>query len=213
MRPGATTQPSTWRTRRARAASPGPMAAMRPPLTATSAIESMPLRSSSTRPPASTRSKAASRSLPFIGISTYLTWARAGAHRSEIDHLAGLDRPVGGQHDLEALHPVIHVVGEVEVLGDSAQQIALLEFAQLVVVGLAGDVDALVRPAHIGIVPQDLAGFGVGVDVVRLHPGIVLRHDDGSRALGPEHILDEERLLGDHRPPAGLVPADRAVIE
>ena len=37
--------------------------------------------------------------------------------------------------------------------------------------------------------------------------------NDRDRALGTDHVLHEEGVLAHHRPPAGLVPADRAVIE
>ena len=38
-------------------------------------------------------------------------------------------------------------------------------------------------------------------------------HDDADAALGPDHVLHEEGGLAHHRAPAGLVPADRAVVE
>ena len=41
----------------------------------------------------------------------------------------------------------------------------------------------------------------------------ILWHDDRDAALRPDDVLHEEGDLAHHRPPAGLVPADRAVVE
>ena len=66
--------------------------------------------------------------------------------RSERHDLPGTERLVGSQHDAEALHRVLHVVAEVDVFLDRAEQVFLLAEAQAVVVRLVGGVDPLVRP-------------------------------------------------------------------
>ena len=53
-------------------------------------------------------------------------------------------------------------------------------------------------------------GLGVRVDIVRLG---ALVHHDRHAAVRRHHVLHEEGGLRHHRPPAGLVPADRAVVE
>ena len=71
---------------------------------------------------------------------------------------------------LQALDGVVHVVGEVDVLFDRLEQIALLALAQLVVVGSSRRHRSAGRAsAHVGMMPENLIGLGVGVDVVGFH--------------------------------------------
>src|SRR3954464_1794740 len=97
----------------------------------------------------------------------YIPWDGA-CHSSERHHLARLDRFVGGDHDAQAGDRILHVVGQIQVLVNRPQQVALLALAQRVMIRLVGHVDALVRPRRVGVMPQDLVGFGVRVDVVGL---------------------------------------------
>ena len=85
--------------------------------------------------------------------------------------------------------------------------------------GLVGGVDALIRLGQAavglegGVMQQDLVGLGMGVDIGGARARGRFGHDDGDAALGADHILHEKSRLAHHRPPAGLVPADRAVLE
>jgi hypothetical protein len=45
----------------------------------------------------------------------------AGPPRSDEDNLAGSHRPVGGQHDAQALHRIGHVIGQIEIVVDRLQ--------------------------------------------------------------------------------------------
>ena len=83
-------------------------------------------------------------------------------------HLALVDRAVGGEHDLEALDAVVHVLAEIEVLANGFQQVALFALAEIVVAGFVAHVDAGVGRFHVGVMPEDLVGFGMGVDGMHL---------------------------------------------
>ena len=96
-------------------------------------------------------------------------WARFALPTLQPHYLSGLHRLVGRDHDPQALYRIVHVVAEVDVLVDRLEQKALLALAEIVMTGLVGHVDALVRLRHVGVMPEDLVGLDMGVDVVRLH--------------------------------------------
>ena len=105
---------------------------------------------------------------------------------------------------------------EVDVLADGLEHEGLLAVAELLVAGLVGHRQrsrrlgkAAVRAGR-GAVDADRVGLGVGVDVVGLG---AFGHDDRDAAVRRDDVLHEEGGLGHHRSPAGLVPADRAVVE
>lgn len=108
----------------------------------------------------------------------------------------------------------------VEGAGDGLGEELLFAEAEAVVVGLVGGVDPLVGGQELvvlvpgGVVDAEGVGLGVGVDVgavVAALPRVAV--DDGDAALGAHDVLHEEGGLAHHRAPAGLVPADRAVLE
>ena len=114
---------------------------------------------------------------------------------------------------------------EVEILVDRLEEEGLLAIAEVLVVRLVLGRDELVLPdevlvrADFGVVVLDAVGLGVPVDIGRVRNVLELvlvvgvAGDDRDGALGADHVLHEERDLAHHRAPAGLVPADRAVIE
>src|SRR6185503_18979961 len=72
-------------------------------------------------------------------------WARFALPTLQPHHLTRLHRLIGRDHDPQARYRVVHVVAEVDVAVDGVDEEALLAFAELVVTGLVGHVDALVR--------------------------------------------------------------------
>src|SRR5687768_16363193 len=61
----------------------------------------------------------------------------------QADYLTLVDRTVSCHNNLEALHRIIHVFSEIEVVPDRLQQITLFAFAEIVMVWLVLHVDAL----------------------------------------------------------------------
>ena len=98
---------------------------------------------------------------------------------SQLDHATLPHRPVGREHDPEALDRVVHVVGEVEILLDRPQQKALLARAELVMVRFIGGVEELVLARRLAVrlqrrmVQQNAVGLRCGGEV------------GGLRARGP----------------------------
>ena len=70
---------------------------------------------------------------------------------SERDDLAGAHAFVGGEHDAEAVHRVVHVGRQIDVLADRAQEERLLAIAEPLVIGLVLGVDVLVRPRELAV--------------------------------------------------------------
>ena len=76
----------------------------------------------------------------------HILGARGRGEGLQRHNLAFVNGAIGGDDDLEALDRVVHVIGEVDVLVDRLQQIALLALAERVVVGLVASCRCA-RPA------------------------------------------------------------------
>ena len=92
----------------------------------------------------------------------------------------------------------------------------MLSTAKAVMVRLVGTVENFVRLGKGAVSRQftvmhfQCRRLGVGVDVVSSDLPL-FDTGDADRALGTDHVLYEVGGLTHHRPPAGLVPADRPV--
>ena len=54
----------------------------------------------------------------------------ASAARLERDNLSGADAFVRSEHDSQAVDRILHVIGQIQILLDGAQQIGLLSIAE-----------------------------------------------------------------------------------
>src|SRR5690606_38826812 len=66
---------------------------------------------------------------------------------SQFDRLAGADAFVRGKADGKRLHGIFHMPRQVQILGDRAGHEGLLALAQILMAGLVGHVQILVRLA------------------------------------------------------------------
>ena len=105
----------------------------------------------------------------------------------------------------------------VAVMADRVEEQQLFPVAQFLVPRLVIHADDLVRRHEISlgrqhcVVHAQCGCSGVAVHIRRLR--LRFLHGDRNRSLGPDHVLHEEGRLAHHRSPAGLVPADRPIIE
>jgi len=96
----------------------------------------------------------------------------ASAARLERDNLSGADAFVRSEHDSQAVDRILHVIGQIQILLDGAQQIGLLSIAEPLVIRFVLGVDQfvafdeLVVLVDVAMVQLDAVGFGVAVDVV-----------------------------------------------
>ena len=113
------------------------------------------------------------------------------------------------------------MVGEIDLAADRPQEQPLLALAKLLMAGLVlGRLDR--RRASTKRPSASSAAWWMRSALVRVWASwsddfaAVARRlpgDDRDAALRPDHVLHEEGGLAHHRPPARLVPADRAVVE
>ena len=139
--------------------------------------------------------------------------------RSEINRAAFAERLVRRGDDAHRVDGVVHVRGEVEVFADGFLEIDLLAFAQAVMTGVGLGRDDLVGLGELTIgtelrrVHLERLRGGVGIDVGGITGLRGLAGDDRDAAFRTDDVLHEEGLLGHHRTPAGLIPADGTVGE
>ena len=136
---------------------------------------------------------------------------------SEIDRLAGADAFVGGKADARATAPRRACGGSRSMSSAMALQHEGLLARRRVPDGRArrpstGSRQARNMPSGpLGAVDLDARRLGVGVDVVGLRAFVGMTIE--TAPFGRHDVFHEEGGLGHHRPPARLVPADRAVVE
>jgi hypothetical protein len=75
-----------------------------------------------------------------VGVKAFVSPAVLERHDLPAAH-----RFIRRDHDPEALHRIIHVIAQVQILRDRPQQKPLLPLAEIVMAGLVGGVDALIR--------------------------------------------------------------------
>src|SRR3954447_14073134 len=111
--------------------------------------------------------------------------ARRGPFRFERHDLPGPNALIGRQDDAEAVHRVVHVIGQVDVVADRAQEERLLAIAQPLVIRLVFGADVLVGLDELvgGVerraMQPETVRLGVAVDVGRAGGGRLVRvlHD------------------------------------
>ena len=109
---------------------------------------------------------------------------------------------------------------EIDPAADRVEEQALLALAELLMAGLVFGRDDVVGLGERAVGVQrrmmDAQRIGARVRIVvggtRGRTGALVGNDR-HRAVRPHHVFDEMRGLADHRPPRGLVPADRPVVE
>ena len=91
--------------------------------------------------------------------------------------MSGAHAFVGGEHDAQAVDRILHVIRQIDVLLDGAEQERLFAVAQSLMIGLVLGVDQLVRLhelvvlVDVAVVQLDAVRLGVAVDVVRAFGG------------------------------------------
>ena len=139
---------------------------------------------------------------------------------SELDHLPGPHALVGGENDAQRVDRIFKMLAKIDLTTDRLEEQALLALAELLMAGLVlGQFDLIgMGEGAVGFEPgmMNAQRIGPGVIVVvggfDAHVRLLIGHDRNA-AFGPDHVLHEERGFADHRAPAALVPADRAIIE
>ena len=108
---------------------------------------------------------------------------------------------------------------EIRIFTDRAEEDLLFAAAELVVVGLVGDVDDFVGLGELAVgaaermVEANRLGLRVRIDVGGFAGGSGGGGDDADAAARADDIFHEEGGLAHHRAPAGFIPADGAVGE
>ena len=110
------------------------------------------------------------------------------------------------------------MIGKIPIILNCIEKELLLERAQSIVIWLVGTVDDLVAVSEIsvwaqcGAMQSEFASLRVGRHIVA--GGIPILHARDTHApIRPNDVLYEVGHLAHHRPPTGLVPADRTVIK
>ncbi len=136
--------------------------------------------------------------------------------RREVDRASGAERLIGSQHDPQAVDRVGHVGREIAVIFDRIEKQFLLQKAEAVVVGLVGTLDEFIGLGkravgrQLAMVQTQPRSLRMIFDTVAGNTPVLHAHD-AHAALRTNNIFHEEGNVAHHRPPARLIPADRAV--